>query len=58
MLLKLCGLIGLLLLERWIVTCRGLAASKFPSELVCCSIAHAPNLSVLLIIAPGEQTYD
>ena len=56
MLVKLCGLVCLLLSERWTVTCRGLDASKCPSELVCCSAVHPPNLSVLLINAPGEQT--
>ena len=43
MLLKLCGLVGLLLPERWTVTCKGLAASKCPSELACCFAAHAPQ---------------
>ena len=31
-------------------------ASKCPSELICCFVAHAPQLSVLLIATPDEQT--
>ena len=43
MLLKLSEHVRLLMLERWPGTCRGLAASKCPSELIGSSAAHTPH---------------
>ena len=36
--LILCGIVCLLMPKRWTVTCRGLATSKSPSELICGSL--------------------
>ena len=53
--LKISELVLLLMPERCPGTCRGLVASKCPSELIGSSVAHAPNCSVWLIAAPVEQ---
>ena len=54
--MKISKLVHLLMPERWPGTCKGLAASKFPSEIISISAAHSPNWSIWMIVAPGEQT--
>ena len=55
--LKLCGIVCMLMPERWTITCGGSTASKSPSELICGSAAHAPQALCLLIAAPDALVW-